>query len=68
MLNTFFSAAVCKISYLLPFHGPNFSFFLSLFPAHGHAPARTHTHKSCFYQAVSADDHLCMSEGPSTAK
>lgn len=72
MLNTFFSAAVCKISYFLSFCGPNFSFFLSFFPAHGHVCTHTythtHAHKSCFCQAVSADDHLCTSEEPSTAK
>jgi len=44
MLNTFFNAAVCRISDLLPFQGPNFSFFLSFSPAHQHTRAHTHTH------------------------
>lgn len=65
MLNTFFNAAVCKISDLLPFQGPNFSFFLSFSPAHRRA--RTHT-ESHFYQAISADAHPCRSEEPSTAQ
>lgn len=58
MLNTFFSAAVCKILYLLPFHGPNFSFFLSFFPAHGHAHAHTDTHT--LISPVSIEQFLLM--------
>lgn len=67
MLNTFFNTAVCKIFDLLPFQGPNFSFFLLSFsPAH----RRTHTETDSLVSVKQFQlmPLPCRSEEPSTAQ